>query len=64
MPWDFPGGPVTKLCAPNAGGPGLIPSLATRSHILQLRVCMSQLKIPSAAIKIRYSQINKLVLRK
>ena len=34
---DFPGGPVAKLCAPNARALGLIPSQGTRSHILQLR---------------------------
>ena len=27
-----------RLCAPNAGGPGLIPGQGTRSHMLQLRV--------------------------
>ena len=26
-----------RLHAPNAGGPGLIPGLGTRSHMLQLR---------------------------
>jgi len=34
--------------APSAGGPGLIPSQGTRSHMLQLRVHMPQLKIPHA----------------
>ena len=38
-----------RLRAPNVGGPGLIPGQGTRSHILQLRVCMLQLKIPHAA---------------
>lgn len=32
------------LCAPNAGGPGSIPSQETRS-------CMPQLQIPHAAMK-------------
>ncbi|TEA33367.1 hypothetical protein DBR06_SOUSAS8010242, partial [Sousa chinensis] len=34
-----------RLHAPNAGGPGSIPSWGTRSH-------MSQVKIPHAAMKI------------
>ena len=34
-----------RLCAPNAGGPGLIPGQGTRPH-------MPQLKILSAAMKI------------
>ncbi|TEA23326.1 hypothetical protein DBR06_SOUSAS10410006, partial [Sousa chinensis] len=33
-----------RLHAPNAGGPGLIPGQGTRSHMPQLRVCLSQLK--------------------
>ena len=45
-----------RVCAPNAGGPGSIPGLGTRSHLPQrrsctpqLRVCMPQLqKIPHA----------------
>ena len=40
-----------RLCAPNAGGPGSIPSQETRSHVLQVRVCMPQLQIPHAAMK-------------
>ena len=40
-----------RLCVPNAGGPGLIPAQGTRSHMLQLRVSMLQLKIPHAASK-------------
>ena len=34
-----------RLRAPRAGGPGLIPGRGTRSHMLQLRVRMPQLKI-------------------
>ena len=34
---DIPGGPVSKLCTPNAGDPGSIPGQGTRSHMLQLR---------------------------
>ena len=41
-----------RLCAPNAGGPGLIPGQGTRSHIQQLRSHMP--KDPMC------SQINKL----
>ena len=40
-----------RLQAPNAGGLGLIPGHGTRSHRLQLRICMPQLKIPHAATK-------------
>ena len=37
-----------RLHAPNAGGPGLIPHRETRSHMLQIRAHVWQLK-PSAA---------------
>ena len=37
---DFPGGPVAKPQAPNAGGLGSIPGQGTRFHIPQLRVRM------------------------
>jgi len=57
-----------KLCASNARGLGLIPGQGTRSHMQQLRVCLSQLKnlrlqqqilkILSVAIKTQQSQIN------
>ena len=47
------------LCAPNAGGQGLIPGQGTRPHMPQLRVHMLQLKIPCAATKIQHSQISK-----
>ena len=40
-----------RLHAPNAGGPGLIPGQGTRSHMLQLRVRMPQIKIPHATSK-------------
>ena len=29
-----------RLCIPHSGGPSLIPGLGTRSHMLQLSVCM------------------------
>ena len=48
-----------RLRAPNAGGPGLIPGQGIRSRIMQLRACMTQLKIPRAATKTHCSQINK-----
>ena len=47
-----------RLHAPNAGGWGSIPGQGTRSHMLQLRVCILQLKIPSAATETWCSQIN------
>ena len=33
-----------KFCAPNAGGSGLSPYQGARSHMLQLRVCIPQLR--------------------
>ena len=36
---------------PNAGGPGSISGQGTRSHMLQLRDYMSQLKVPHAVTK-------------
>ena len=47
-----------RVHAPSAGGLGLIPGQGTRSRVLQVRVHMTQLKIPRATAKIRYSQIN------
>ena len=40
-----------RLRAPSAGGPGSIPGQGTRSHMLQLRVHMLQLKILHATTK-------------
>ena len=48
-----------RLHAPNAGGPGSIPGQGTKSHMLQLRVRMPQLKVPRATTKTQHSQINK-----
>ena len=46
---DFPGDPVTQdSYAANTRGPGLILGWGTRSHMLQLRVLMMQLR-PGAA---------------
>ena len=42
-----------RLCTPNAGVPGSIPGQGTRSHLLQLRVCMSQLR-PDLANKSKF----------
>ena len=41
------------LHAPNERGLGLIPGQGTRSHVLNLRVYMPQLKIPHATMKIK-----------
>ena len=37
-----------RLHSPNAGGPGSFPGQGTRSHMLQLRVCMLQLSYDPA----------------
>ena len=47
-----------RLYTPNAGGLGKIPSQGTRSHMLQLRVRMPQLKMLHAATKTWSSKIN------
>ena len=44
--------------APSTGVLGSSPDQGTRSHMLQLRVHMPQLKILRAATKTRHSQIN------
>ena len=48
---DFSGGPVAKTPPSQCRGPGFIPCRETRSHMLQLRVCMPQLKIPDATVQ-------------
>ena len=59
-----------RLCALSAGGPGLIPGQGARSHVLQLRVHMLQLKDPTCgnedcvATKTQLSQINKQIFLK
>ena len=40
-----------RLCAPNAGDMGMISAQGTGSHMLQVGVCMPQLKIAGAATK-------------
>ena len=42
-----------RLCAPNAGVSGSIPGQETISHMPQLRVCMLQLNILHASMKIK-----------
>ena len=42
-----------RLCAPNAGGLGLIPGQGNRSHMPQLRVPTPQLKILDSGVEIR-----------
>ena len=53
-----------RLCAPRAGGLGLIPGQGTRSHMQKLRVCMLQLQIPCVATKTRYRQKKETYLIK
>ena len=48
-----------RLCSSNGGSLGLIPGQGTRSHMVQLRICMLQLKILHAATKTWCSQIGK-----
>ena len=62
---DFPGGPVAKLHAPNAGGLGLIPGQGTRSHMLQLKI-LSAVTRPSRAkyINIFKREKKKNLLRR
>ena len=47
-----------RLLAPNAADLGSIPSQGTRSHMVQPRIRMPQLKILSATTKTWHSQIN------
>ena len=55
-----------RPCAPKAGGQGSMPGPGARSHLLQLRVQMPQLKchILHAITKTQCSQINKYFLIK
>lgn len=41
---DFPGGPLAKTSTPSTRDLGLNPGQGTRSHMLQLRALMAQLK--------------------
>ena len=49
--WDSSGGPVAKTQAPNAGGLGLILDQGTRSHMLQIRAWVLQIRSLHAAKK-------------
>ena len=49
--WDFPGGPVAQTLYSQCRAPSLIPGQGTRSHMPQLRVHMTQLKILHVARK-------------
>ena len=49
-----------RLRAPNAGGLGVIPGQGTRSHVLQLGVCILQVKMLHAATKTWNSSINNI----
>lgn len=42
---DFPGDPVAKTTCARCRRPRFDPWLGTRSHTMQLRVCMPQLKV-------------------
>ena len=53
-----------RLCTRSAGGPSSIPGQGIRSHMLQLRVLMPQLKIPCTTAKTWCNQINKLFFKK
>ena len=55
----FASGPAAKTPCSQGRGPGLIPGQGTSSHLLQLKVCTLQLKIPRAATETRHSQMNK-----
>ena len=55
----FPGGPVAETPHSQCRGLSSIPSQGTRSHMPQLRVCVSQLKIPKAVTKIWFGQVGK-----
>ena len=50
---DAPGHPVANTPSPNAGCWGSFPGQATRSHMLQLRRQVPQLKIQHATTKIK-----------
>ena len=48
MDRDFPGGPVAKTPHYQRRGPGLIPGQGTRSHMLQLKVCMPRWRLTTS----------------
>ena len=57
---SFPGGPVAKTLHSQCRSQGSISSQRTRSQMLQLRICMLQLKILHATTKICCNQKNEL----
>ena len=68
-------GPVAGTLRSQCRGLGLIPGRGTRSHVLQLRVCVPQLKTPCAlpqqrqeilyaTTKTQHSEINKQIFFK
>ena len=56
---DFLGGPMTKTPHSQCREPRFDPGSGSKSHMLQLRVLMPQLKISHATTKTWLSQINK-----
>lgn len=61
---NAPDGPVAKTYElPTQGGPGSAPGQGTMSHMLQLRVRVSQLKIPCVAAETQQSQTNKYIFK-
>ena len=50
---DFLGGPVARTLGSQCRGPGFNPCQGTRSYLPQLRVHMTQLKIPACAPQLR-----------
>ena len=55
---DFHGGPVAKTMCSQCRGPRLTPDQGTRSHMLQLRTRILQLRILHVSTKTWCSQIN------
>ena len=47
-----------RLCAPNAGGSDSIPVQGTRSHMLQLKICMPQLRPHAAKLKKKFVSLQ------
>ena len=64
--WDFAGGPVAKTLSSQCRGFRFSRGQETRSHMLQLRVWMLQLKILYATAKTQSCQTkkNKILLKK
>ena len=56
---DFPGGLDVKTPCSQCRGPGSNTGQGTRSYVLQLRICILQLRTLLATTKTQLSQINK-----